>query len=99
MPTPSPLSSHDDATAQAELGPDLFPHYVLGRNLAMEEILRELWRALPARKRDEIADRLTQTADAEMVIVNAEAAEGVEDVKRHVTRCGFVHTLLIPPAI
>jgi hypothetical protein len=93
-PKPSPLSNIDDATAQQDLNAEMFPHYILGRCLALEEMVKELWKALPAKKREEIAARIQADADAELSMVTDEFNDGCEDVKRHVTRCGFVHVLV-----
>ena len=76
--------------AQAELDALLFPHYLLGRQLALEEVVRELLLALPAGARAGIVDRLRVNADVGMDRLN----EGVAEAKEDAATCGYVCTLL-----
>jgi hypothetical protein len=91
---PPILSSVDDHTAQAELNSEMFSHYVLGRCLAIEEALKEVVAAMPAGKRAEITARIIGSSDDAMRELNDESTDPDTDPKRHVTKCGFVHTLL-----
>ena len=76
--------------AQAELDAALFPHYLLGRQLALEEVVRELLMALPEAARENIVDRLRVHADLGMGKLN----EGIGDAKEDAATCGYVCTLL-----
>ena len=76
--------------AQAELDAALFPHYLLGRQLALEEVVRELLMALPEAAREDIVDRLRVHADLGMAKLNGGPIEPKEDA----ATCGYVCTLL-----
>lgn len=86
-PTPSNV---DHLTAQAELDATLFPHYLLGRQLALEQVVRELFLAAPDDMRADIVDRLRFEADLSM----ERLTEGIEDPKEEASTCGYVATLL-----
>ena len=87
----APLPSNvDHMAAQAELDHQLFPHYLLGRQLALEETVRELLLLVPDKTRFAIADRLRENADA--AIQRLEAGE--EDAKSQAATCGYICTLL-----
>ena len=93
-----PLTNIDEHTAQLELDDVLFPHYVLGRNLALEAVVREIWAALPAKKRAEVVGRLAALGDDAIARATKQMDLGfdkVEDAKLHATDCGFAHTLLL----
>lgn len=76
--------------AQAELDAAVFPHYLLGRQLALEEFMREVFLALPEPARTEIVDRLRVHADLGIAKLN----EGEREVKEDAATCGYVCTLL-----
>lgn len=76
--------------AQAELDAAIFPHYLLGRQLALEEVMREVLMALPDATRSEIVDRLRTHADLGMAKLN----EGIGEAKEDAATCGYVCTLL-----
>jgi hypothetical protein len=85
-----PLSNIDHQTAQSELDRDLFPHYVLGRQLALEETMRELILMLTPKQRAALADRLSLNAAIQM----DRLTDGIEDPKDHASTAGYVATLL-----
>ncbi len=91
---PPILSSTDDYTAQAELNSEMFSHYVLGRCLAIEEVLKEVVATIPKAKKAEITARIIGSSDAAMRELADENTDPETEPKRHVTKCGFVHTLL-----
>lgn len=93
--TKLPLSNIDEVTAQAELNGEMFSHYILGRCLAMEEVLKEVLKTLPAKRRAEIAGLIVGKADDAMRELPDDVLDTSDDVKRHVTKCGFIHTLLM----
>ncbi len=76
--------------AQAELNAALFPHYLLGRQLALEETVRELLLQLDPDQRQAITDRLQFHADEAMERMEAGAASPAEDA----ATCGYICTLL-----
>ena len=76
--------------AQAELDAALFPHYLLGRQLALEEVVRELLTSMPDAAREEVVDRLRVHADLGMAKLN----EGISEPKEDAATCGYVCTLL-----
>lgn len=76
--------------AQAELNALLFPHYLLGRQLALEEVVRELLLAVPAKQRADIVDRLRFNADQGM----ERLTDGIPDPKDEAATCGYVSTLI-----
>lgn len=93
-----PLSNIDEHTVQLELDDVLFPHYVLGRNLALEAVVREIWAALPIKKRTEVVERLSDLADDAIARATEQMDLGldkIEDAKLHSTDFGFAHTLLL----
>lgn len=84
------LSSVDHLAAQAELDATLFPHYLLGRQLALEQVVRELVMQLPAEVRDQIKENLRLTADSEIERLQ----DGIADQKDEAATCGYVCTIL-----
>lgn len=76
--------------AQAELDSFLFPHYLLGRQLALEEVVRELLLSVEPTQRAEIVDRLTFNADQAMDRLR----DGIPDPTDEVATCGYITTLL-----
>lgn len=76
--------------AQAELDAAIFPHYLLGRQLALEEVVRELLMAMPEAARADIVDRLRVHSDLAMAKLN----EGIGEAKEDAATCGYVCTLL-----
>lgn len=89
----APIPSNiDHLAAQAELDATLFPHYLLGRQLAMEETMREILLALPLEVRGPIVERLQWNADFAMNRLTE--APGITDPKEEASACGYVATLL-----
>lgn len=87
----APLPSNvGHQAAQAELDALLFPHYLLGRQLALEEVVREVFLALPDDQRAEVASRLRFHTDLAMQKLNA----GIVDPKEDAATCGYACTLL-----
>lgn len=76
--------------AQAELDALIFPHYLLGRQLALEETVRELLLATPVEERAELVDKLRFNADQAM----RRLQDGIADSKDEAATCGYVCTLL-----
>lgn len=76
--------------AQAELDTQLFPHYLLGRQLALEEVVREIFSTLPPDQRAQAADRLRFHTDLAMQRLSA----GIADPQEDAATCGYVCTLL-----
>jgi hypothetical protein len=83
-------SGIDHLAAQAELDAFLFPHYLLGRQLALEEVVRELLLALPPAQRASIVENLRFNADMGM----ERLTDGITDPKDEAATCGYVATLL-----
>ena len=83
-------SSIGHQAAQSELDARIFPHYLLGRQLALEEVVRELLQALPEEQRAEVASRLAFHTDLAMQRLNA----GIDDQQDDAATCGYVCTLL-----
>lgn len=77
--------------AQLELDEKLFPHYLLGRQLAMEEVLKAFVRALPPKKVAEIAALVQAETDLGMQEIQDHDPE--DDTPDHVCQCGFVCAL------
>lgn len=84
--------SIDHLAAQAELDATLFPHYLLGRQLALEEVVRELLLATPLETRTAVVDRLQWNANQAMERLTSGA--GIADTKEEASACGYVATLL-----
>lgn len=78
------------AAAQAELNAELFPHYLLGRQLALEQVVRELLLAVPDAQRRAMVDTLQFNADQAM----ARLRDGIRDPKDESATCGYICTLL-----
>lgn len=76
--------------AQAELNAAIFPHYLLGRQLALEEVVREMLLLLPAANRAQVVERLQFHADDAIERIEA----GIADQNERATTCGYVCTLL-----
>lgn len=76
--------------AQAELNAALFPHYLLGRQLALEETVRELLLALPDSARAAVVDRLTFHANEGIERIQ----DGIADPHDDAATCGYVCALL-----
>lgn len=76
--------------AQAELNAAIFPHYLLGRQLALEEVVRELLLLTPVLERAALVDRLRFNADLAMVRIES----GIADPHDDAATCGYVCTLL-----
>lgn len=83
-------TSIDHQAAQAELDALLFPHYLLGRQLALEEALREILMAAPADTRASIVDQLRFNADCAIERLQQESNDPKEDA----TTCGYICTIL-----
>lgn len=89
----APIPSNiDHLAAQAELDAALFPHYLLGRQLALEEVVRELILATPLETRAAIVDRLQWNANQAMERLTS--GGGIADTKEEASACGYVATLL-----
>lgn len=88
---PAMLSNIDHFTAQAELDARLFPHYLLGRQLALEEVVRELLQAAPKDVRSKVLDTLHFQADQGMDRLR----DGIADPQQAATDAGYVCTLLV----
>lgn len=86
-PLPSDISHQ---AAQAELDERVFPHYLLGRQLALEETVREILLAVEPSARAEIVDRLRFNADQAIKRLQ----DGIEDYKDDAATCGYVCTLI-----
>ena len=86
------MNNIDHRTAQIDLDDKLFPHYLLGRQLAMELALKAMVQALPPKKIAEIAANIQREADIGMSMLQNHPAE--EDTQDHVARCGLVCALL-----
>lgn len=80
----------DHMAAQAELDALLFPHYLLGRQLALEEVVRELVLALPPKTRAGIVERLRLNVDVSMDRLSG----GIDDPADEAATCGYVATLI-----
>lgn len=80
----------DHFAAQAELDAQLFPHYLLGRQLALEEVVREMVMTLPDAQRADFAKRLREASDIAMDRLQ----EGIDDNKDEAATCGYVCTLI-----
>lgn len=89
------LSNIADYTAQDELDPRAFSDYVLGRCLAIEEAIGAILRAMPPKKRVEVATRLQSSVDIGMSRLQEEFIEGMHDPRRHITKAGYVHALMM----
>lgn len=76
--------------AQAELDAALFPHYLLGRQLALEEVVRELLLGLAPEQRAELVDKMRFNADLAMQRLQ----DGIADPKDDAATCGYVCTIL-----
>lgn len=87
------ISNIDDYTAQQELDPAAFSDFILGRCLAIEEVLKAVIDALPPKKRAEAMLGL----QAKMDIAIARLKDPVPDQgpKRQLTDAGFVHALMM----
>lgn len=80
----------DHLAAQAELDALLFPHYLLGRQLALEEVVRELLLAAPSKTRAGIVERLRLNVDMSM----DRLSDGITDPTDEAATCGYVATLI-----
>lgn len=87
------LSNVDHMTAQDELDQALLPHYLLSRQLAMEQVLRAIIADLPAKKRAALHELLSDEADAAMLRIRDEHPNA--DPKRHASDCGYVCAMLL----
>ena len=76
--------------AQAELNSTIFPHYLLGRQLALEQAVRELLQEASADVRARVLDRLR--FDADLAIERLQT--GIEDSRDDAATCGYVCALL-----
>lgn len=88
--TPTIPDGISHQAAQAELNAALFPHYLLGRQLALEEVVRELLLLLPADKRSTLVEQLQFHADDAIERMEA----GIADPQDDASTCGYVCTLL-----
>lgn len=86
------MTNIDDRTAQLELNAALFPHYVLGRQLAMEQVLRNVVMALPPKKFAEIKKTIQAEADIGLNLIQEHGDD--DDTQEHASRCGFVCALV-----
>ena len=86
------LSNIDAATAHMELEPAMLVHYLLGRQLAQEQVLRELVAQMPAARRAELTERLRYESDTALQRVGGQdpADMGV----LHVSDCGYACGLI-----
>lgn len=84
-------SNIDHFTAQAGLDAQIFPHYLLGRQLALEEVVKELLQAAPQNVREQVLDTMRFQADQGMDRMR----DGIEDPQERASTAGYVCTLLI----
>lgn len=87
--TPLPSAIGHQA-AQAELNAAIFPHYLLGRQLALEQTVRELVLLLTPEQRHTLVDRLRFDADLSMQRLQA----GIADERDDAATCGYICCLL-----
>lgn len=83
-------SNIDHLSAQAELDQFLFPHYLLGRQLALEQVMRELLQAVPPTVRANLIERLRVDIDLAM----DRLSEGIADPTDEASTAGYVATLI-----
>jgi hypothetical protein len=89
------LSNIDEITAQAELDDKMLTHYVLGRCLAMEKVLRAVIDDLPESRRKKLRERFGWETDVEMRMAVDEGFESPEEAQRYVMRAGLIHALIV----
>lgn len=85
------MSNIDHLTAQAELPDDLLPHYLLGRQLALELVLRELVAQLPAKERAALIARMRHESEA---AIDRASGSGAELGVAHACDCGLACGLI-----
>jgi len=85
------MSNIDHVTAHTELPDHLLPHYLLGRQLALELVLRELVTQLPPGRREKLQERMRYESDCAMDrMANGSTEIGV----LHASDCGFACGLI-----
>lgn len=77
----------DHYTAHLELPDALLNHYLLGRQLAMEQVLRELVTSLPNAKKQELIDHMRQESADAMDRVQATGRTQIKAI--HASDCGY----------
>lgn len=82
----------DSATPPGADSP-LYPHYLLGRSLALEAMVRELLPAVPMPQRTAIASRLLGLADVHRQMADAKAQAGQAGAAMHAMHCGVFTTI------
>jgi hypothetical protein len=85
------MSNIDHVTAHTELPDHLLPHYLLGRQLALELVLRELVTQLPPGRREKLQERMRYESDCALQRASSAGAEmGV----LHASDCGLACGLI-----
>lgn len=85
------MSNIDHMTAHTELPDKLLPHYLLGRQLAMELVLRELVGQLPPARRAELMQRMKWETES---AIQRASDSGAETGVLHASECGFACGLI-----
>lgn len=85
------MSNIDHITAHTELPDGLLPHYLLGRQLAMEAVLRELVGQLPADRRKEVIERMRWESES---AIKRASESGAQVGVLHASDCGFACGLI-----
>ena len=81
----------DHLTAHTELPDKLLPHYLMGRQLALELVLREVVAQLPAKARGELIERMRYESDE---AIRRASESGAELGVLHASDCGLACGLI-----
>lgn len=81
----------DHVTAHTELPDKLLPHYLLGRQLALELVLREVVAQLPTKARGELIERMRYESDE---AIRRASESGAELGVLHASDCGLACGLI-----
>lgn len=85
------MQNIDHHAVQSELNDKLFPHYLLGRQLALEQVLKKVLEKLPAKNIKEIKKDLQW--DLETRTEKVQEQSSLENTLEHVSDCGYVSAL------